>query len=352
MSEASRSAELIKKFTPTPPKQVSSAVKDVDDLIRAQRTPPAGQEPPPAPEPPVPPTPAPPAPGTPPAPAQPPAPQTPQAPPGEQDADHRYRSLEGRYNDQVRVNQELTGRLNDFERLLANMRAAGAVPPSSDPPATPPARLITPEEETEFGAELLDVAGRRAREVLTPELSAMELRFKNLENRLEGVTAVTQMTAQETFFKGLDTAVSDWRTINTSQAFKDWLQFADEFSGRRRHDLLLEAVSRHELDRAVRFFKGFTAATGTPPSPTPPAPTPGNGQAPPAAPTLEDLAAPGRARSSPQPALPAEKPTYTSAWVARFMHEKLNGKWKGREAEAEAIERDIFLAPSEGRFIV
>lgn len=346
-------AETIAKYTPTPPKQVRDAATNIDAMIIAQRTPPAppaGQDnQPPAPPPAAPPAgqPAPPA-------GQPPAPPAgePPVPAGQDDLEHRYRSLEGRYDNQVRINNELTQRLGDMERMMASMRAGGTVPPPGTPaPPAPAARLVTPEEETEYGVELLDVAGRRAKEVIAPELSAFELRMKALENRVDGVSTVTAATARDKLYSDLVTAVPNWREINFSPEFKDWLQFADGYSGRRRMDLLQDAFAGHETNRVIRFFQGFLEATGTPPSPTAPAPTPGPGQAPPAAPTLEDLAAPGRARSAPQSPVPPEKPTYTSAWYAAFKRDQLMGKWKGREAEAEALERDVFAAQHEGRFI-
>lgn len=333
-------AEKIAKYTPPMPKQVRDGVANIDALIQAQKTPPAEPTPPQQPLAP---------PSEPPAkpPAQQPPPNTPPA--GQDDLEHRYRSLEGRYNDTLRVNGELTNRLNEMDRVIASMRAGGAQPPGDAPPPAPAARLVTPEEEAEYGQELLDVAGRRAREVITPELSAFELRMSALENRVEGVTTVTAQSAKDKLYADLGAQVPDWQAINYLPEFKQWLSFADPYSGRTRKDLLTEAFTGHQTNRVIQFFKGFLEATGTPPAPVQPAPTPVN-QAPPVAPSLENLAAPGRARSSPQD-LPAEKPTYTSAWYVAFKRDQLMGKWKGREAEAEAIEQDVFLAQREGRFI-
>lgn len=351
-------AEQIKKFTPQPPKQVRDSVANIDALILAQKPqpaePPANQPPAPQPAPPGAPTPAQP-PQSPPAPAgQPPAQQPSGEPsgPAGQDAEHQLRSLQGRYDNQIRINGELTDRLSNMERMIASMQIAGAQRPSNEPAPPPaPARLLTPEEQAEYGEEFIEVVGKRAREVVAPELSAYELRFRNLENRLEGVTSVTSQTAQERLYATLDSKVDNWRAINMMPEFKEWLQFQDPMSGRRRNDLLQEAFTGHEANRVVNIFQGFiSAATSTPPANQPPAPTPGQPGTP-EQPTLESLAAPGRARSSPQPSLPPEKPTYTSAWYAQFMRDKLTGKWKGREAEAEAIERDVFAAQHEGRFI-
>lgn len=361
MSDASQlaRAEQIKKYTPQPPKQVRDAALNVDALINAQRTPPPapGEEPPAQPPAPPPgaPTPPPQQPTPVPSAAQPPAQQPggePPAPAGQDGPEHQLRSLQGRYDNQVRLNNELTERLGNMERMVASMRVSGVQQPGAEPPPPPaPVRLLTAEEQAEYGDEFVEVVGKRAREVVAPELSALELRFKNLENRLEGVTTVTAQSAREQLYATLDGQVDGWRQINQMPEFKDWLQFAEPLSGRRRNDLLQEAFAGHEANRVVKIFQGFiSAATGTPPAPQPPAPTPGQPGTTEQL-TLEDLAAPGRARSSPQQPLPPEKPTYTSAWYAAFMRDKLDGKWKGREAEADAIERDVFAAQHEGRFI-
>ena len=143
----------------------------------------------------------------------------------------------------------------------------------------------------------------------------------------------------------------NWKAINRSDEFKGWLQQPDIFSGRRRHEMLMEAFSRHETGRVVAFFQGFMSeAAGLPQNPSspgtsaPPLPN-GNGSG---KPSLEDFAAPGRARSAPQQ-LPPDKPIYTRAWIEKFMADKRTGKYRGREADADAVERDIYQAQHEGR---
>jgi len=42
---------------------------------------------------------------------------------------------------------------------------------------------------------------------------------------------------------------------------------------------------------------------------------------------------------------------YTQAQIARFSDDKRKGLYRGREAEVEAIERDIYQAQHEGRLI-
>lgn len=341
------------KYAPKPPKAVAQASADIDAMINAQRQPPPaqGQEPG-AGQPDKVPLATPQAPGqVPPVQATPPA--APPAPAQEETAEQRARSAEGRLQLAAERERQMLDRLNQLENLVANMRAAGATEPPA-PGTTPPApkpRLVTNEEETEYGKEMLDVVAKRAREEFNPELDGLRMELSMLKTRIDGTSQVLRTTQQQTVYQVLDSQVPTWRTINNSPDFLAWLAAIDPFAGRSRQELLTEAFTRQDANRVLRFFQGFAEATGTPPAQpgsvaaTPPAT--GN----PTRPTLEELAAPGGARSAPQSPLPPEKPTYTSAQVAKFMADKRTGKWKGREADADAIERDIFQAQHEGRFL-
>jgi hypothetical protein len=288
-----------------------------------------------------------------------PAPQVPpQAPAEEGDIEQRYRSLMGRFDQLMANSRGQQERINELERQAALLRARGAEPPPATP--TPPTKvsLLTEQERTEYGEELLNVVAKRAKEEYAPEFDMLAQRLQRLEGRLDGVGQVVEHTQVQDLYGTLARAVPDWRAINNSDEFKLWLQRPDAYSGRNRHEMLLEAFNGHETGRVVAFFQGFLSeATGTPPNASSPGssapplatggfnPTAGNGSG---RPSLESFAAPVGASSTPQP-LPPEKPVYTHAWIAKFMADKRTGKYRGREAEAEAIERDIYQAQHEGR---
>jgi hypothetical protein len=291
-----------------------------------------------------------------PAPAEPAAPAAatrPAAPPpAEEETDaQKLRSAQGRLEQALNINRQMNDRMAQMEQALLRLQAEGVQPPPGpQPPAKP--QLVTPEEVADFGEDLLNVVGKRAREEYAPEFEQLASRLRQLETRVDGTTTVIQRTQQQEMYDTLAGEVSNWRDINRSEDFKIWLQHPDMLSGRRRHDLLMEAFSRHETPRVVAFFKGFlTEAAGPPQNPQarePSAPPlSGNGHAS-GKPSLEDFAAPGRARSAPQE-LPPDKPVYTAAWIAKFMADKRTGKYRGREADADAIERDIYQAQHEGR---
>ncbi len=289
---------------------------------------------------------------------QPPAQQPPgeQPPPDDQSWEQRFKSQQGRLETLSNTNRALNERLNHFENLIATMEARGQQQPANAPPPAPTkVTLVTDQERADFGDELLGVMGKRAREELVPEYSELKMRLDRIEGRVDGVGKVIAKERTDSVFGALQAQIPDWDAINHSQEFHQWLAQPDTFSGRIRHDMLKEAFARQEAGRVVAFFKGFlTEATGLPSTPSSPGnsapPLPGNGQGS-GKPSLEDFAAPGRARSAPAGQLPPDKPVYTTASVSQFYAERRTGKWKGREAEADAIERDIFQAQHEGRFL-
>lgn len=335
-------AEAAAHQQPFIPEQVRRQMAEADqiraDIERGNQVPPAaGGEAPPA--------------AAPPSQAAPP----PSAPPTEDDQswEQRYNSMKGRFEATQRSNQQMADRLQQLENSFSAMQARGAEPPAAPPQPAQRPTLVTDQERTDYGDELLGVMGKRAREEVAPEFEELSARLKRLESGQQAVSQVIDRTERQTVFGTLSEHVPNWKEINHAPEFHGWLAQLDPFSGRQRKDMLTEAFDRHESGRVLAFFQSFlTEATGTPPTPS----SPGN-SAPPLAPngngsgnrpTLEDFAAPGRARSAPQN-LPPDKPIYTSAWIAKFMADKRTGKYRGREADADAIERDIYQAQHEGR---
>ena len=332
------------EYVPKPPKQVQEQIAAAEALRAEMNMDAAPPETPETPE-------------TPPADSQqpptedtPPPPQQPvQQPDDGQSWEQRYKSLQGRLESSQKTNQALTDRLGQLEMQVASLKVRGAEeerPPAAVPSVKP--KLITEEEAKEYGDEFLTVVGKRAKEEFLPEFDNLAERLKRLESRVEGVGTIIDKNQVTNVYSTLAEQVPEWREINKAPEFKAWLQIPDPYSGRRRHDMLTEAFTRHETGRVVSFFRGFlTEATGSPPSASSPgtsAPHPnGSGK-----PSLEQFAAPGRARSAPQD-LPPDKPIYTQAWIAQFSADKLMGKFRGREADADAIERDIYQAQHEGR---
>jgi hypothetical protein len=265
--------------------------------------------------------------------------------------EQRARSTLGRLEQAVNTNQLLSRRISDLEREITTLRVNGEPAPAASTPKPKP-QYVKPEELNDYGEEFFDVVGRKAKEEFAPLIDTLEERIKRIETGQQAVGKVVEQGQKRGLYDTLHDEVPEWREINHHPAFKEWLTIPDPYSGRQRHEMLQEAFSRHDANRVVNFFRGFlTEATGSPPNVSSQnghsAPPLANGNAS-GKPSLEDFAAPGRARSGPQE-LPPDRPVYTAAWIAKFSADKRTGKYRGREAEAEAIERDIFQAQHEGR---
>jgi hypothetical protein len=121
-------------------------------------------------------------------------------------------------------------------------------------------------------------------------------------------------------------------------------------SGRKRQELLQEAYNSNDTTRVVAIFESFLREAGHNTAAPPAAHSTNGAGTPPPASGLERFAAPGPARSAPTPSgSAADTETFTTGDITRFYADKRTGKWKGREAEADAYEAKIIKAGRENR---
>ncbi len=325
----------------TIPPAVRKAAKKADEAFRqiyGEAAPAVTPEPAPAAADPAPP---------PPADAAPPAEVT---PPGNPDApaetnwEHRYKSMEGRYKRAENDLRAMSGQIASMQALISTLQAQA---PAEPPPELQAKSLLTPEEINEYGADFLGVVAKKAKEELTPEVATLKHQIAQLEKRLEGTQMSTAARARAELETILDDKVPNWREVNVAPEFHSWLALPDLFSGAIRHQLLTAAYERNDTPRVLAFFKGFLAEeAASAPAPNEPAPVDAtSGKIP-----LENFAAPGRAKTAAAPTLaPAEKPTFTRAFISKFYADAAAGKYRGKEAEKNRIEAQIFDAEREGR---
>lgn len=247
-------------------------------------------------------------------------------------------------DDQVKGMQEEISRLHT---MLAAIQASTPTTVVNVPAELQAGSLLTKEEREEYGEELLDVMAKRAQEAVAPVLNAYQAKIAELENRLSAVGQHTIQNERTKMLAMLDDRLPDWRTVNRSKEFVAWLGLPDPYSGVMRKELLKRAYDANDGSRVLRFFNGFLAdeaATRPAGSEVPAsAPTPG-----PAKTDLASLAAPGRAKSSQAP-VSDEKPIVSRSEIAAFYAACAKGKYLGREAEKEKMERMYHAAAIEGR---
>jgi hypothetical protein len=210
----------------------------------------------------------------------------------------------------------------------------------------PPQRqrpLITDEERRAYGDEALSVMERKAREVVQPVVQQLNEQNQQLRQELQKVKS-------HDIYQALDQGLPEWRQINQSQEWRDWLTLPDIYSGVVRQRLLDGAFSAGDAGRVLAFLRGFLAEypehTGQQ--------SPASAAAQPAMPVrkaavkLESLAAPGRASPSPEKAT-GEQPIITNKDVSRFYADVTHGRYTGREQEKATREAQIHAAVREGR---
>lgn len=278
-----------------------------------------------------------------------PAPKAKEQPEGdktEKTLEQKYKTLQGMYNAEVprlhAEKRELTNRIQQLEQLIASMNATPAQQQA------PVEKLITEQDMEDYG-DSIEVMRRVFREEMSSKDTEIN-ELKRLVRQMQGtvVPQVHQLSQnyavsnEQRFWADLQTAVPDWQDINGSQEFQAWLLEVDPLTGIPRQTYLDDAQRNMDARRVANFFTAWKGMTGSSNARTPTAAQPAS--------ELERQVAPGKGRSGgakPQ----GEAKTYTSEDIKKFFSDVQKGKYRGKEAERDRIERDIFAAQREGRIV-
>jgi len=104
----------------------------------------------------------------------------------DQSWEHRYKSMKGRYDRASEQLRALSEQVASLQNVISTMQATSKAPASDEAEAAIE-RLITPEEENDYGPEFLKVVGKKAKEELLPIIKKYEAKIAQLEGQLEGV---------------------------------------------------------------------------------------------------------------------------------------------------------------------
>lgn len=264
-----------------------------------------------------------------------------------EDWQHRYNSMKGRYDRAEDTVRSLNNRIANLENLLstANQQPKPVAQISPDLQF----RKISAEERETYGDDFIDVASRAAQEKLSPELTELRRQVTELSSKLGGVETVTKQTVEQGVRAFLTDRLPNWKEINRNPNFIAWLNLPDAYSGAIRFTMMNQAFQTGDGQRVLNFFNGFlsdeaaSAPAPVPTSQTTPAPT---GKL-----SLENLAAPGRAKAPAATQVPGEKETISTAQIAAFYANVQKGVYKGNDAEKNRLEKMIFDAQAEGRVV-
>lgn len=258
--------------------------------------------------------------------------------------ERRYNSMKGRFDRSQAQIKDLSEQIQSLQNVIATMQVQA---PSQPMPEFQAEKLITEDEERDYGQDFLKVVGKKAKEELAPIIKGYEAKIAELEKKLQGVNSVVAQDSHAKLMSTLDERLPTWRDLNTNEEFLSWLKLPDPFSGAIRHDMLKAAYAAGNASRVLAFFNGFLAEEAAV------APARGDSDDVPtervAKVPLAKLAAPGRAKTAAGTSAPAEKPTFTRAQIAQFYADVANGRYRGKDGDKNKLEAQIFEAQREGR---
>jgi hypothetical protein len=264
----------------------------------------------------------------------------------EETYEQRWRSLQGMYNAEVprlhAEKRELSNRVQQLEQLIGSLSQKPAQPQA------PAQKHITDQDIEDYG-DSIDVMRKVFREEMASK-DAELTELKQLVRQMQGtvVPQVHQLSQnyavsnEQRFWADLQTAVPDWQDINASKEFQSWLLEVDPLTGLARQTYLDDAQRQLDARRVTNFFSAWKGTSGVPNARTE--------RETQAASELERQVAPGKGRAG-GTKVQGEARTYSTDDIKKFFSDVQKGKYRGKEAERDRIERDIFAAQREGRIV-
>ena len=265
----------------------------------------------------------------------------------------KYSVLKGKYDAEVpRLSQDLRDANSRIQKLEDKISEIAVKPVQQEPEK--PRADFTPEEIADYGEDLLEVIGRKARAIVNaeylPKIDALNSEISTLKQSV-GETG-QRVAKQETneVFAQLDREVENWRKTNVDPEFHEWLDQVDPFSGETRKNLMLNAFNRKNAQQVKAFFVKFAEENAAVvPNAAAPAPSEKGDSMHGATLNLENYVAPGSPRGGGDAGAPKDKRVWTSREIGAFYADVQKGRFKNRPDDKARIEADIVAATREGR---
>lgn len=194
----------------------------------------------------------------------------------------KYDVLKGKYDAEVPA---LKGEVESLKHVMANMQQALETQAQAAAVSTPARvesglKALNSDNYSEYGDEIVKLAeGFNAllahNEQLAAQIANGSGAPSELVQRTERLEATVQKTNEDRYYDDLTRLVPDWRTINRSAAFDQWLREVDPISMAARLDILQYAAANLNAQQVINIFNQFKADSGmTPAAAADPAPTP------------------------------------------------------------------------------
>jgi hypothetical protein len=173
--------------------------------------------------------------------------------------EQRYRSLQGKYDAETARFRQQIAQLQGAVDALSRQRGPATEP---EPPRKEKRKLVTPEDETFLGKDVLEVVQRQARELYEDEIADLRRTIDDMRGQLQGTAQQVQNTARLTLKEQLDRDLPGWIDQNNDAAFIAWLHGEDEMSGVSRQAILQKAQQDGNARRIINVFQAYRRDTG------------------------------------------------------------------------------------------
>jgi hypothetical protein len=315
------------------PKQVEAQLKELEALekqLSEGKNPTEPVEPEPAPtEPAEPKNPE-------PAPTEPvePTPKPVEPAPQDEKWEQKYKTLKGMYDAEVpRLHQQLKELKAQMDSL---QKAAEAKPVEPAKPAKQE-KLVTDEDVQAFGADLIEVQRKVAREVameFRADLDAMRAENEELRKQL---AQTGSQVSEASFEQRLHRLVPDFDEVNLDPKWVDWLNEVDPLLRAPRKVVAQEAFNKGDAEGVAHYVKLFKESIEPAEAPKSKAKT-----------ELERQIQPTRSAATAQTASPKGR-IYTNADIQTMFNKAATLGAQGKLEEARKLEAEIDAAYMDGR---
>ena len=251
--------------------------------------------------------------------------------------EHKFKTLQGMYNQHV---PQLQQAVKNLTKQIEELKAA---PPAPNPSADD--ELVTEKDREAFGADLVDLARRVAREefgkkekAYKDEIVALKGQLSKTGEAVGDVANQQQQSAFNSFLTQLAAKVPDWESLQATEECQEWLGTRVTGTEMTWDDALKRAANRQDVTQVAEIFDAFKAKH--PKFAPPPAANPRA--------ELERHVAPPKSRTTTQTA-PAGKRTYTSAEYAAESMKQIRLEKEGKYEAAQKIEAELSAALMENR---
>lgn len=233
-------------------------------------------------------------------------------------AENRYRTLAG----MIHVKDEEIRRLQE---LLTNISAE--IKPAKESTQAPVQPSVDEQHDIdEFGADMVDMVKR----VVMRVLGDLPHRVEMLEQRSTQTQQVVAETRKERFERQLTELVPNWRELDMSPEFADWLKASPV-----RVDLARRYMAEYDAQGIAELFRMYALQT---------APSVDDSGAQKAK-RLEKKVAPAKSVASVQQPSAQDKKVWTKTEIAEVYRNRRNYDAK----TFTELEREIAIAQREGR---